>query len=100
MPATGKGGAVDHSLPPGKSLTIGYGSGGARPRRYGVRAGRDVEIGILKLFLSTKFVNYSSLEQPSPFSEGRTDDTPCEDDVPDLWCEKTIVLVQRRGKSP
>ena len=101
MPAIGKGDAVSPSLLPGESITIGYGSEGALPRRYGVRDDRDIEIGIVKLILSTKYVDYSNLKQTSPFSEGRANRLVSSDDAePDMWCEKNVILVQRRGKSP
>lgn len=53
-------------------LTIGYGSGGSQPHTFYLNEGQDVDVGYIKLFLSTEYVDYSHVPQESPFLlEGR-----------------------------
>ena len=48
-------------------LPVGYGDSGSVPHEYYLRDGQNVDVGILKLFLSMKQVNLSHVAQPSPF---------------------------------
>jgi hypothetical protein len=70
----------DVPLPPnGGVLTIGYGTGGEQPWSHYVRDGdilnggkilqdeQDLDVGVFKLFLTTKYVDLSCIEQSSPF---------------------------------
>ena len=59
---------VDPPLPPKGSLTVGYGSGGEVPRIFNLYKNQNVEVGFLKLFLSTEYVDLSDIEQLSPFT--------------------------------
>ena len=58
---------VDPPLPPKGSLTVGYGSGGEVPRIFKLGKNQNVEVGFLKLFLSTEYVDLSDIEQLTPF---------------------------------
>jgi hypothetical protein len=49
-------------------LTAGYGDSGSVPHEYFLREGQNVDVGILKLFLSRKQVDLSHVAQPSPFA--------------------------------
>jgi hypothetical protein len=60
---------VDPSLLPCGSITFGYGSGGGEPLIFKLDNGRDVQVGFLKLFLFTEYVDISDIEQLSPFTE-------------------------------
>jgi hypothetical protein len=65
--------------PGGGVLTIGYGTGGGNPWCYDARGedtfqqgkviqdARSLDVGIFKLFLTTKPVDLSPIEQVSPF---------------------------------
>ncbi|EIM79947.1 uncharacterized protein STEHIDRAFT_163202 [Stereum hirsutum FP-91666 SS1] len=66
-PGIARDGRADFSIDAHTSLTIGYGAGGGNPRMYHVRQGRDVDVGFLKLFVSTQWVDYSHIKQNSPF---------------------------------
>ncbi|VDB88534.1 unnamed protein product [Peniophora sp. CBMAI 1063] len=66
--AVGRG--ADASLPAEGSLTIGYGDGGGRPFTYFLRPEQDVDVGFIKLYISTHFVDLSHIEQESPFEVG------------------------------
>jgi len=48
-------------------LTIGYGSVGQVPQVFVLPPGQNVEVGFLKLFLTTVPVDYSNIPQCSPF---------------------------------
>ncbi|KDN42637.1 hypothetical protein RSAG8_06594, partial [Rhizoctonia solani AG-8 WAC10335] len=58
-------------LPRGSSLTIGYGSGGQTPFQYVVDEEQGVDVGIIKLFVTTSPTEFDSLAQESPFDGGR-----------------------------
>ncbi|KAK0187315.1 caspase domain-containing protein [Armillaria mellea] len=79
-PGIAKDGNVDASLPrrdssltTNPSLTIGYGASGMDPRSYRLREGQNVDVGFLKLFVSTDYVNLSGIAQKSPFEKSRED---------------------------
>ena len=46
---------------------MGYGDSGWPPHTYYLRGGQDVDVGVLKLFLSRYQVNLSHVAQSSPF---------------------------------
>jgi hypothetical protein len=71
LPAAGNY-KVDPLLGPKGSITFGYGSGGEAPLVFRLAEGRKVEFGFFKLFLSTESVDFSDVEQPSPFTESGT----------------------------
>ncbi|KDQ61082.1 hypothetical protein JAAARDRAFT_67479 [Jaapia argillacea MUCL 33604] len=62
---------VDPPLRPNGSITLGYGSGGEVPYTYEVNKGQDVDVGFLKLFLSSEYVDFSDIPQLSPFKTVR-----------------------------
>ena len=51
-------------------LTVGYGNSGWAPHAFFLRKGQNVDVGVLKLFLSRKQVNLSHVAQLSPFVPG------------------------------
>ncbi|KAI0313035.1 hypothetical protein OF83DRAFT_1176058 [Amylostereum chailletii] len=61
----------DPTIPAHESLTIGYGTGGARPLNFFLRAEQKVDVGFLKLFISTEHVDLGHIAQDSPFEDGR-----------------------------
>ncbi|KAK0234529.1 hypothetical protein EDD85DRAFT_922629 [Armillaria nabsnona] len=87
---------VDVSLPPGESLAIGYGASGTVPHMYTLRDGQDVDVGFLKLFYSTEYLDLSGIVQGSPFNIIRS----AKRAVPDskyLWDSMCVAVVQKRG---
>ena len=103
-------------LQPKSELTIGYGDGGWSPWRYKLRAARsiipdgieqdpqDIDVGFMKLFLSTKSVTLSYLAQDTPFAvafepSGRADDSLPYEAV-GLWGTRLITVVQRKVPAP
>jgi len=87
---------VDPPLRPMTSLAI-YSSGGP-PHSYFLRDGQDVDVGFLKLFLSTHPVDLSDIEQASPFKDdGRHGGMRRVSSKPVLtWDSMCIAVVQRR----
>ena len=55
----------DSPLLSGGSLAIGYGAGGFPPLTFYLPAGQDVDLGFLKIFLSTSPSDLSDIRQPS-----------------------------------
>ncbi|KAK0234488.1 hypothetical protein EDD85DRAFT_774432 [Armillaria nabsnona] len=87
---------TDVSLPPGESLAIGYGASGTVPHMYTLREGQDVDVGFLKLFLSTEYMDLSGIVQESPFTEIRGGARA----VPEsrrLWDSMCVAVVQKRS---
>ncbi|KAG6901492.1 hypothetical protein C0995_011170 [Termitomyces sp. Mi166 len=98
LPGTAGQGQADFSLPANGSLTIGFGDGGWAPRTYYLRENQDVDVGFLKLYVSTTYVDYSiGIEQPSPFQRSRGNIfTPRNRG---FWGALTIPIIQRRVRS-
>ncbi|KAK0460846.1 hypothetical protein IW261DRAFT_1532382 [Armillaria novae-zelandiae] len=57
----------DVSLSPRESLAIAYGASGTIPHMYTLREGQDADIGFLKPFFSTEYIDLSSIVQRSLF---------------------------------
>ncbi|KAK0486539.1 caspase domain-containing protein [Armillaria novae-zelandiae] len=88
---------ADVSLPPGDSLTIGYGASGTVPHIYTLRKGQDVDVGFLKLFFSTKYMDLSGVVQDSPFDDDRQSGPPSPRESLYLWHTMCVPVVQTRG---
>ncbi|KAK0502201.1 hypothetical protein EDD18DRAFT_1426888 [Armillaria luteobubalina] len=88
---------VDVSLPPGESLSMGYGTSGTVPHMYTLRKGQDVDVGFLKLFFSTEYLDLSGVVQRSPFTESRGSGQVAEQNRY-LWDDMCIAVIQKRGK--
>ncbi|KAJ7909427.1 hypothetical protein B0H13DRAFT_2233080 [Mycena leptocephala] len=86
----------------GDPLTIGYGTGGWPPTRFKLPTlpdGRlvDVDVGFLKLFISTKYVDYSLMPQESPFEDFRGIVMDLERRPgPEMWDTMKIAVVLRK----
>ena len=76
-------------------LPAGYGESVTIPRTFFLREGQDVEVGILKLFLTREQVDFSNIIQSSPFDYIYTTkvDLPVR-----LWDSILIPVVQRRPR--
>ena len=89
------GARVDPPLLPNSSFAIGYGDGGGVPYCYFLRENQNIDVGYLKLFLSTDHVDLSHVPQPSPFVLHR-DIGPVTDKTTLTWDTILIPVVQRR----
>ncbi|KAI0341531.1 hypothetical protein BDW22DRAFT_1485511 [Trametopsis cervina] len=64
-------------------LTIGYGAAGSAPFYYRLQDGLDEELSFLRVFVSTKHMDLSFIEQRKPFREvpkGKPKAEPVKDD--------------------
>ncbi|KAF8875731.1 caspase domain-containing protein [Gymnopilus junonius] len=80
----------------GGSLTIGYGSGGVAPFSYFLRDNQVVDVGFLKLFISTKPLDLSIITQLSPFGDLARDISEDSKNAGETWGTITLPVVQRR----
>ena len=76
-------------------MNIGFGEGGTKARQYYVRDG-TFDVGFLKLFVSTKYVDFSDVAQQSPFNEARAD-KEYKPEGPELWHAIVIPVIQKNG---
>lgn len=106
-PSSTQGGKPDPPLRAGDSLNIGYGSGGAPPFQYFLRKGQNIDLGFLKLFLTSTYVDLSSIVQESPFGGGGgdvrkilEDKTVVQMPLHSTWDQVMIAVVQKRASLP
>ncbi|KAI0310691.1 hypothetical protein OF83DRAFT_1178301, partial [Amylostereum chailletii] len=81
-------------------LHIGYGSGGAEPQEFELPPGAGVDVTYLKLFITTRYVDLSYLEQRSPFPATRWAKSAPPRGSRELWDTLLVPMVQRRKKKP
>jgi hypothetical protein len=86
---------VDAPLRPRGNLTIGYGAGGATPFRYYLRDEKEMEVGFLKLFVSTEPIDLSKVPQFSPFDKRNRKIKQYEGKPNGLWHTSLITVAQR-----
>jgi len=89
---------VDPTLLPEGCMTFGYGYGGGAPLVFTLDKGRDVEVGFLKLFLGTEYVDLSDIEQLSPFSGARGVSRAEISSAVSTWDTVSVTVVLRRGR--
>ncbi|KAJ7190615.1 hypothetical protein GGX14DRAFT_381985 [Mycena pura] len=97
LPGTAAAGKADVSIPPKGSLSIGFGDSGAVPRSYILRENQSVDVGFLKVYLSTEYVDYSGIAQASPFAERRASVQQVKKRY--LWDTIMIPMIQQKGAS-
>jgi hypothetical protein len=78
----------------GGTLTIGYGSGGMPPFSYSLSG--EINVGFLKLYISTRPLNSSSATGPCLCSSGAQYDGHA---VKETWGTITIPMIQRPSPS-
>ena len=90
---------------------MGYGDSGSAPHTFFLREGQNVDVGILKLFLSREHVDLSGVAQSSPFQVDSTTSTtgarstakanlevPTNLPARHLWDTILVPVVQRRAE--
>jgi hypothetical protein len=97
QPPTAGGFKVDPPIRPKGSLTIGYGAGGAAPFSYFLRNNQDVDVGFLKLFLTTEQVDFSNVSQLSPFGKNNRGIERERPKPMRVWDTILVTVVQRKG---
>ena len=95
---------VDPPLKGENLFTIGYGPSGSVPHTFVLKEGQNLDVGFLKLFLSTKQVELSHVVQLSPFdkqvglsqsSARATVPAPVQTGPTPLWDTIRVPVVQR-----
>ena len=81
-------------------LCVGYGSGGWKPFSYELKQGQDLDVGFLKIYLSTQPVDLSGIQQESAYlGEPRTS-AVWHPEPQDAWDTILIPIIQRSKPSP
>ncbi|KAF5337539.1 hypothetical protein D9758_016674 [Tetrapyrgos nigripes] len=88
---------------PGKCVPIGYGSSARRPICFSIPNGKEIDIGYLLLYVSTKAVNLQHIRMPSPFDVENVETGKAIPrgpiligPRPDCWDFKKIPLIVRK----
>ncbi|QRV77162.1 ICE-like protease (caspase) p20 domain protein [Ceratobasidium sp. AG-Ba] len=97
IPGAGK---IDVPLPKEGSLSIGYGASGTTPFAYYLEDTQTVDVGIIKLFVTTSPVNLGSIQQASPFEGLNERGFVVRSRLPivELWDTRSLTLVQHRRR--
>ncbi|KAK0502202.1 caspase domain-containing protein [Armillaria luteobubalina] len=89
----------DASLPPKDSLVIEYGMSGTVPHVYTLREGQNVDIGFLKLFVSTEALDLSGISPKVAFRHhppggqiSGTEEQPMAHEVTDTGNLQRVIL--------
>ncbi|KZV65119.1 hypothetical protein PENSPDRAFT_690182 [Peniophora sp. CONT] len=94
-PVAGRG--AEPSLPANGILPIGFGAGGARPFKFTLKAGQHIDVGFLRIFVSTEQVDLSRVEQCSPFEKSTIRGIKHLEVEPEaMWDTYTIAVLQHR----
>ena len=98
MVGSATNGKADFSLPANGVLDIGFGDSGTTPRSFYLRENQSVDIGFLKLYISTEYVDFSVIAQRSPFSlDRRMLPGGTRQKERHVWNALTIPMIQRAG---
>jgi hypothetical protein len=89
-------GSVDPPLLAQNSLTIGYGASGFPPITYFLPPGQEIDVGFIKLFISTQYIDLGNIPQNSPFDESDRASGIEKKKAPAIWGTILIPVVQRR----
>ncbi|QRV91999.1 ICE-like protease (caspase) p20 domain protein [Ceratobasidium sp. AG-Ba] len=97
IPGAGK---IDVPLRQQGSLSIGYGASGTTPFAYYLEDAQTVDVGIIKLFVTTSPVNLGSIQQTSPFEGSNQRGFVVRPKLPSLesWDTQSLTLVQHRRR--
>ena len=77
-------------------LCVGYGPEGWRTLTYNIRKGQDLDVGFLKIYLSTQPVDLSGIQQQSAFLANRSAGE-WHPEPQSLWDTVLIPIIQRRN---
>jgi hypothetical protein len=90
--------AARHDDSKSSELPVGYGSAGREVLQFSLPAGVTTDIGFMKLFISTTYIDMTALAQESPFhaARGTRRAKPPSMDIWDTW---TYVLRTEETKN-
>ncbi|KZP16315.1 hypothetical protein FIBSPDRAFT_895063 [Athelia psychrophila] len=93
-------GNPDSEFQPNQMFPIGYGFTGIPPIRHtcDLPDGQDISVGFLKMFFTTRYVDFSNIPQPTPFIPGRADIPPPKKAKRAKWGTILIPFIERRRK--
>ncbi|KAF9263738.1 hypothetical protein L218DRAFT_1076931 [Marasmius fiardii PR-910] len=107
---SGAPGTVDFSIPPKKSVTVGFGDSGTNPIGWSMRSEKkidegvfrikqDVDVGFLKLYVATHRTEYRDIAQKSPIDGPDRGGAPFGARRPRILLDTLIVpVVLKRGE--
>lgn len=81
----------------GGTYTVGYGDIGGIPLAFALQENQNIDIGFIKIFLSTTPVDLSAMPQPSPFEGTRSGKTYHGRPVVETWATILFPIVQLRN---
>lgn len=87
---------LESPLKGGGVLPLGYGSGGAETFTYTINQGHDIEVGFLKIYLSTKPFDLSGIAQGSALTQIRGPERWQRPPPSETWDTILIPVIQRR----
>ncbi|KAG9128408.1 hypothetical protein FRC07_013748 [Ceratobasidium sp. 392] len=98
---------IDAPLLKRSFLPLGYGAGGGSPLGFELDADKELELGILKLYVTNQPGEFSSIEQPSPFTFDKTGkranvkstDVTSSLTMRGVWHTVNLVLIQRKFRA-
>ncbi|QRV92055.1 ICE-like protease (caspase) p20 domain protein [Ceratobasidium sp. AG-Ba] len=95
-PAPGAGGEVDIPLPRNSLLSIGYGASGEVPFAYCLDDEQMLDVGLIKLFVTSSPVELGLIEQESPFEQldQRKVVVHSKSTRGETWATQVMALVQ------
>lgn len=88
---------VEFSIPGNDSLNVGFGDSGTQPRKFYLRENQTVDVGFLKLYLSTQCVDFSGVVQKSPFVPQERAEKEVQRERKETWDAILIPVIQRKG---
>ena len=75
-------------------LEVGYGADGWNPLVF---TGQETEVAIVRLFVSTRYLDLDSLEQESPFTREHRYPESVRVELPGAWDVVTMGLTVQRS---
>ena len=77
-------------------LCVGYGPWGRKPFSYELQNGQNLDVGFLKIYLSTRPVDLSGIQQQSAFLEKPRTATEWHPELQGAWDTILIPIIQRQ----
>ena len=81
-------------------LNIGYGAGGGNPFEFTLRPNQTTDMGFLKLFVSTKYVDMGWLCQKDPFDPLARHQMQRKIQATDFWDALFVAVTVYIDKAP
>ncbi|KAH8817924.1 caspase domain-containing protein [Flagelloscypha sp. PMI_526] len=89
-------GKPDLCLPAGGTLPVGFGNSGTGPRTFVLPQGLDLDLTYLKIFVSTQYLDLSSIEPTPSLPEKRKVGVKVTRTSDGVWNTLCVPVIQRR----